>query len=94
VKTTVPVGALRLDRLNLESVAVTVTWVVAVDWAVACDALELAPPPATKIPAASPATATTASGTRLPPRRMTLSSVEPARTVYKECDQQAEPAGK
>ena len=46
VKITVPVGALRFDSVNLRSVAVTVTWVVTVEWAVACDALGLAPPPA------------------------------------------------
>ena len=42
VKITVPVRALRFESVNLESVAVTVTRVVAIKWDVACDALALA----------------------------------------------------
>ena len=69
LKITLPVGALRFDSVNLWSVAVTVTWFVAVRWVVACEALGLAPPPGTRTPAASPATVSGASRTTLP-RRM------------------------
>ena len=68
VKITAPEGTLRFDSVNLESVATTVTRVVAFEWDAAA-APELAPPPGTKIPKESPAPAivtpaSTATNTR------------------------------
>jgi hypothetical protein len=76
------VGTLRLDSVNLESVAVTVTWVVAFALDLVRDIFELAPPPGTTIPAAR-AAAIAATTMMLPPRRMTPPPFEPARTVYR-----------
>jgi hypothetical protein len=69
VKITVPTGTLRFDSVNLESVATTVTRVIAFEWDVAA-APELAPPPGTTTPAAR-AAPIAANTMMLPPRRMT-----------------------